>query len=110
MHVKNAVLVLQRISKFFPMAVVEYKEGPLINTAVESFLAKEEKGSLQVLCQSYHSTLHRRVKEWQPFGKSSTMPSTRPTLDRRESIPAGTSTPKPPSSLPSAPQPDRSSR
>jgi hypothetical protein len=108
MHVKNAVLVLQRISKFFPMAVVEYKEGPLVHAALESFLAKEQKGSLQVLCQSYHSTLQRRVKEWQPAGK---IPQpARPVLDRRESTTAAVSTPKPSANSPSASQPERPPR
>lgn len=94
MHVRNAILVLQKVSKVFPMAAVDAKGSGDIDVALDQFLKKEKKGSLQVLCQSYHSTLHRRKKEWslsteKPSVKSviGTQP-TRPVGDRRESATA----------------------
>jgi THO complex subunit 2 len=117
MHIKNAILVLQRISDYFPMAAVEHKEGPMVNAAVEKFLQNGEKGSLQVLCQSYHSTLQKRASGWQVSAKGTAKapeadaaPSTRgtrPPVVRRESGPAEDSGAN--QSLPPPPRPERSS-
>lgn len=48
MHVYNAIIVLKEILPVFPLAAVG-DAGPAIDTVMEKFLEKEERGDLKIL-------------------------------------------------------------
>ncbi|KAG2043203.1 transcription factor/nuclear export subunit protein 2-domain-containing protein [Suillus americanus] len=63
MHVYNAIIVLKEILPVFPLAAVG-DAGPAIDTVMEKFLEKEERGDLKILGRAYSASLKKREPFW----------------------------------------------
>ncbi|KAG0699864.1 transcription factor/nuclear export subunit protein 2-domain-containing protein [Suillus ampliporus] len=63
MHVYNAIIVLKEILPVFPLAAVG-DAGPAIDTVMEKFLEKEERGDLKILGRAYSASLKKRESFW----------------------------------------------
>lgn len=49
MHVYNAIVVLKEILPVFPMAAVAPSMGLRLDSAINTFVEKEERGDLKIL-------------------------------------------------------------
>ncbi|KAG2148090.1 transcription factor/nuclear export subunit protein 2-domain-containing protein [Suillus clintonianus] len=63
MHVYNAIIVLKEILPVFPLAAVG-DAGPAIDSVMEKFLEKEERGDLKILGRAYSASLKKREPFW----------------------------------------------
>lgn len=63
MRVRNAIVVMTKISPFFPMVDAHGKD---LLDAVQKLVASEQRGDLKVLAQGLSATLNMRKKTWVP--------------------------------------------
>ncbi|SJX65137.1 related to RLR1-Subunit of the THO complex [Sporisorium reilianum f. sp. reilianum] len=72
MRIRNAIIVMTRISPFYPL--IE-SNGTEISALVESLAANEQRGDLKILAQGLLATLKARKKSWIPLGRARTVPN-----------------------------------
>ncbi|KAI0047273.1 hypothetical protein FA95DRAFT_1664524 [Auriscalpium vulgare] len=70
MHVYNAIIVLKEILPVFPSGAVSDSFGKNLNTVMEDFIQKEERGDLKILARAYHASLKKRESFWAVTPKS----------------------------------------
>lgn len=64
MRIRNTIIVMTRISPFYPLIDAH---GTEISTIVESLAANEQRGDLKILAQGLLATLKARKKSWVPL-------------------------------------------
>ncbi|KAJ1021191.1 hypothetical protein NDA16_003977 [Ustilago loliicola] len=64
MRIRNAIIVMTRISPFYPLIDTH---GAEISAVVESLSANEQRGDLKILAQGLLATLKARKKSWVPM-------------------------------------------
>ncbi|TKY88304.1 hypothetical protein EX895_002656 [Sporisorium graminicola] len=72
MRIRNTIIVMTRISPFYPL--IE-STGTEISALVESLAANEHRGDLKILAQGLLATLKSRKKSWIPLGRARTVPN-----------------------------------
>lgn len=61
MHVKNSILVLTKIAKYYPL---QHADGVKLESAVNSLLAIEKREDIKILAQGYKAVLNKWKKHW----------------------------------------------
>ncbi|SPO29031.1 related to RLR1 - Subunit of the THO complex [Ustilago trichophora] len=64
MRIRNTIIVMTRISPFYPLIDAH---GTEISAIVESLAASEQRGDLKILAQGLLATLKARKKSWVPL-------------------------------------------
>ncbi|ETS61330.1 hypothetical protein PaG_04350 [Moesziomyces aphidis] len=64
MRTRNSIIVMTRISPFYPLID---SHGTEISAIVESLAANEQRGDLKILAQGLLATLKARAKSWLPL-------------------------------------------
>lgn len=80
MRIRNAIIVMTRISPFYPLIDTH---GTEISAVVESLSANEQRGDLKILAQGLLATLKARKKSWVPMHqarKVNNPPTTQDTI------------------------------
>uniref|UniRef100_V5EZF8 THO complex subunit 2 n=1 Tax=Kalmanozyma brasiliensis (strain GHG001) TaxID=1365824 RepID=V5EZF8_KALBG len=72
MRIRNTIIVMTRISPFYPL--IE-SNGIEISAIVESLAANEQRGDLKILAQGLLATLKARMKSWVPMHQARAVPN-----------------------------------
>lgn len=85
MRIRNTIIVMTRISPFYP--IIE-SNGTEISAIVESLAANEQRGDLKILAQGLLATLKARKKSWIPMHQARAVPNppaaTKPEADSKK--------------------------
>ncbi|KAJ9475637.1 THO complex subunit 2 [Pseudozyma hubeiensis] len=80
MRIRNAIIVMTRISPFYPLIEAH---GAEISALVESLAANEQRGDLKILAQGLLATLKARKKSWIPLHQARTVPQPPKSADAK---------------------------
>lgn len=106
MHVRNAVIVYNIISEFFPES---HKTGESMYKLVNDLVSNEKRSDLKILAQGYLAQLSKRRHAWggadpdppKPVEEKKAEPNTSPPAEKTQAavetaVPTETETPPPP--------------